>query len=129
MSIGQRIKELRVSKKLSQKELAEKLGVSRGNVGDWESEKSKPGADALLALSRFFGVTADWLLSGEEQPRNARISVHAIGDDFTPHEVEFLAKVRQLSKENRIKVEGIVEGLLISQDNYSQQSRAGTSSR
>ena len=52
------LKQLRAKKGVSQLELAKAIGVSNGNVGDWERGRSKPGYDALIALSRFFEVSA-----------------------------------------------------------------------
>ena len=56
------LRDLRAKKHLSQKQLAEIVGVSPGNVSDWESGKTKPGYAALAALSRCFEVSADYLL-------------------------------------------------------------------
>ena len=56
------LKQLRAKKGVSQLELAKAIGVSNGNVGDWERGRSKPGYDALIALSRFFEVSAGRLL-------------------------------------------------------------------
>lgn len=56
------LRNLRAMKNLSQKKLAEILGVSPGNVSDWESGKTKPGYVALAALARCFEVSADYLL-------------------------------------------------------------------
>lgn len=56
------LKDLRAQTGVSQTELAQALGVSNGNVGDWERGRSKPGYIALAGLSRFFGVSADYLL-------------------------------------------------------------------
>ncbi len=56
------LRDLRARKRLSQKQLAEIVGVSPGNVSDWESGKTKPGYVALAALSRCFEVSADYLL-------------------------------------------------------------------
>lgn len=56
------LKELRAQKGLSQGQLAKAIGVSPGNVGDWESGKSKPGYNALAGLARIFEVSADYLL-------------------------------------------------------------------
>ncbi|MBP1995581.1 helix-turn-helix domain-containing protein [Paenibacillus eucommiae] len=52
MNIGARIKELRGKSRINQEQLAENIKVSRGNVGDWERGRAKPGADALLSLWR-----------------------------------------------------------------------------
>lgn len=56
------LKELRAQKGMTQGQLAKAAGVSPGNVGDWESGKSKPGYNALASLARIFDVSADYLL-------------------------------------------------------------------
>lgn len=56
------LKELRSQKGCSQKKLAQEVGVSPGNISDWESDRNKPGYNALISLARFFGVSADYLL-------------------------------------------------------------------
>ncbi len=66
MEIGERIKHLREESRITQAELAKEIGVSPGNVGDRERGRAKPGFDALLALSRFFQISVDWLMTGED---------------------------------------------------------------
>lgn len=56
------LKELRAKNGMTQGQLAKAAGVSPGNVGDWESGKSKPGYNALASLTRIFDVSADYLL-------------------------------------------------------------------
>lgn len=56
------LKELRAQHGLTQGQLAKAARVSPGNVGDWESGKSKPGYNALASLARIFDVSADYLL-------------------------------------------------------------------
>lgn len=62
------LKELRAQQGMTQSQLAKAAGVSPGNVGDWESGKSKPGYNALAALARIFEVSADYLLELETPP-------------------------------------------------------------
>ncbi len=70
MTFGERITELRKSKGLSQEDLAEQLGVSRQSVSKWETGVSTPDTDKAIAMSRLFGVTADFLLTGESNNPN-----------------------------------------------------------
>ena len=56
------LKDLRAKNGYTQGQLAKMLGVSPGNVGDWETGKSKPGYSALASLARIFEVSADYLL-------------------------------------------------------------------
>ena len=65
-TLAQRILNQRRARGLSQEELAEQVGVSRQAVGKWESGQSQPDLDKVIALSRFFEVSCDWLLTGRE---------------------------------------------------------------
>lgn len=56
------LKSLRTQRGLSQGQLAKEVGVSTGNIGDWEIGRSKPGYSALVSLARYFGISADYLL-------------------------------------------------------------------
>ena len=62
------LKDLRTKTGLTQGQLAKAAGVSPGNVGDWETGKSKPGYNALAALARIFDVSADYLLEIDTPP-------------------------------------------------------------
>ena len=64
MNVPERIQELRRQKGISQEELANELGVSRQAVSKWESGQSFPELDNIVALSDFFGISADYILKG-----------------------------------------------------------------
>jgi transcriptional regulator with XRE-family HTH domain len=66
MSMGTRIKELRKGKNLSQTELAEFLEIHLNTMSKIESDKSDISGEELKKLSDFFGVSADYLLTGKE---------------------------------------------------------------
>lgn len=70
-TLGARIQAHRRRMGLSQEQLAERLGVSRQAVSKWELDESLPELDKALALCRVFGVSADMLLQGCEEPRPA----------------------------------------------------------
>lgn len=112
-SIGSRIKALRTAVKISQEELADSINVSRGNVGDWERGRAKPGAEALISLSRYFNVSVDWILTGREfeSREDARIFVQSV-IEASPEELELLAKIKQLSDKDRGKIEGYIDALI-----------------
>ena len=69
-TIGTRLKIIRESKNLSIPQVSEKTGISKGNLSTIENNKSKPSADALMKLSKLYGVTTDWILFGETQGEN-----------------------------------------------------------
>lgn len=68
MKLNEKIAYYRRQEKLSQEELAARVGVSRQAVSKWELGEASPDVNKLLALSRAFGVTADHLLNDEEGP-------------------------------------------------------------
>ncbi|MBQ6850556.1 MAG: helix-turn-helix transcriptional regulator [Oscillospiraceae bacterium] len=66
MEFNKKLQELRKQKGLTQEELAETLFVSRTAISKWESGRGYPNIDSLKVISKFFGVTIDELLSGDE---------------------------------------------------------------
>ena len=66
MELNEKLQALRKQKGLTQEELAEMLYVSRTAVSKWESGRGVPNIESLKAISEFFSVSLDDLLSGEE---------------------------------------------------------------
>ena len=66
MTFGEIIKKLRTDKGLTQDELAEKIYVTRTAISKWESGRGFPNIESLKAISKYFSVSLDELLSGEE---------------------------------------------------------------
>ncbi len=58
---GERLKELRHEKKLTQQQLAKELNVSGNTIYAWETSKQEPSMAALLTLSTIFNVSLDYL--------------------------------------------------------------------
>lgn len=66
MEFHEKLQELRKQKGLTQEQLASALYVSRTAISKWESGRGYPGIDSLKAISAFFNVSIDDLLSGSE---------------------------------------------------------------
>lgn len=67
--IGKRIREERLSKGLSQDVLAEKLGMKRANISNYEAGRVVPPGSILLEMSRIFDVSTDYLLGLTDNPK------------------------------------------------------------
>ncbi|MFZ7101074.1 MAG: helix-turn-helix domain-containing protein [Peptococcaceae bacterium] len=67
MNFAQKIQHLRKEQNLSQKQLANKLGISKQSVSKWESEQSVPGLNKVVLLSKIFDVTTDYLLKDHNE--------------------------------------------------------------
>lgn len=99
-TIGERIKALRKRENLSGQELAEIIGKSKGNISGYENGKFEPSAQTITALCRYFHISADWLLFGDEfQNQNAPPGV-----PLNDKEQELLETFRQLSAEGQREI-------------------------
>lgn len=65
--LGDTLKYLRLSKKLSRKDIEQKLGITERNIKSYELGTSKPSLDVLVKLADFYEVSTDYLLGREEQ--------------------------------------------------------------
>jgi transcriptional regulator with XRE-family HTH domain len=67
-SFGQKLKELRISKKLTQEDLAKALNLkygtnfNKGMISKWENDKEEPRISSVRYLAHFFNVSLDELL-------------------------------------------------------------------
>ncbi len=66
MEFNKKLQELRMNKNLTQEELAEILYVSRTAISKWESGRGYPNIESLKAISKYFSVSIDELLSSDE---------------------------------------------------------------
>ncbi len=91
------LKELRKKNGLTQAQLAKAVDVSPGNVGDWETGKSKPGYNALIALARIFEVSADYLLELDTIKEKGQETTLSI----TIEETNLVLGFRELSNDDK----------------------------
>ncbi len=63
-SLGRRIRELR-GFNMTQQEFALRIGVAQSHLSALERGEREPGAAVLLAISREFGKSVDWILTGQ----------------------------------------------------------------
>ena len=61
-SFGDRLKELRKSKKLTQVQVSEMIGVQQGTYSRWENGTLEPNLEAVVKLAKLFDTTTDYLL-------------------------------------------------------------------
>lgn len=98
MSIGKIIAELRKERGISQKHLAEMIGISQAAIAKIELERNEATSATIRKIATFFDVSADYLL-GLEDDFGARTSPNAapMGDSMTADERELIADFRRLS--------------------------------
>ncbi len=69
LNFGEKIKQLRKSRDLTQEALADALGISAQSVSKWECAYGYPDITQLPAIANFFGVTIDELLNNDKDGR------------------------------------------------------------
>ncbi len=67
MTFGENFRKLRREARLSQNEVAEKLGIYQSNVSDWENDVSRPEYEKLIQLARLYDCSIAELLGVEEK--------------------------------------------------------------
>lgn len=67
MTLGQKLKELRSLKGLTQKDLADKLHVSFQTVSKWENGENEPDISTLKELATLFNCSVDYLIGSEKE--------------------------------------------------------------
>lgn len=65
MSVASRTKELRDSLGLTQQKFADRLGITRGAVANWDLDRSDPSDAVISLICREFNVREAWLRDGE----------------------------------------------------------------
>ena len=68
-AVSKNLKEIRQAKGLTQDQLAEALHVTRQAVSNWETGRSEPDIETLLALAEALDTSADALIYGPEPPK------------------------------------------------------------
>lgn len=92
------ISELRKEKKLTQKELAEKINVSDKAVSRWETGKGYPDVTSLVSLSEYFDVSVNELLAGK------RLTVEDIKETADENLISVFEQVQKNKKQQNLQV-------------------------
>lgn len=70
MNLGNRLKELRLEKNISQQKLADYLLISRQAISNWETGRTQPDLDTLLKLAEYYHMSIDTLLAQSKENEN-----------------------------------------------------------
>lgn len=84
LTFGEKIKQARKQKNLTQKQLADLIGAAHNSISDWENNKNKPDPDTIELLCGILKITPNYLLASTE-------------DDFSPKEKALMKKYRFIS--------------------------------
>ncbi len=115
MKFNTRLKELRLTNGLTQKELAKVIGVGRTTISEYESGKIVPKQDGLLKIANHFNVSVDYLTGVSNEPTTQKDNASAL-DDVLNHIHHFILTKDDLSYNGEIltlKQKIIIDKLII----------------
>lgn len=96
-TMGQRIRSLRKSKKLTQAQLAKIAGVSSPAVTEWEKDGYSPKSESLEAIAEYFGVTTSYLIRGVS---TGGLQSSGVNDPKKPQHMNFVPPFDLVHSEN-----------------------------
>ena len=111
-TVGERIVFLREEREISQKELAEKIGITAASLSRYENNIYDPKGNIIYSLTKCLNTSADFLL-GLTPNYNSVPNEHPI----TTEEYLFLQKYKKLSNTNKVRIDERVTTLLELQTN------------
>ena len=80
MSVASRTKELRDSLGLTQQKFADRLGITRGAVANWDLDRSDPSDAVISLICREFNVREAWLRDGEGEMLEVKPRAEELGE-------------------------------------------------
>jgi len=91
-------KRIMRERKITQQELADRLGITRGALGHWLTGKRIPRYESICAMSRILGVPVTQLTEPD-------------ADAPTPQELELLRDIRLLSGADKAMIQSLIKSL------------------
>ncbi len=110
---GDRLRELRKNKNLSQEQLGSILNVSANAVYSWENNRTQPSIEAIKQIAEYFNVTTDYLLNFTQEDydniEKLKIALKEAGmwnydiDDMSKEDLEKAMDIVQTLKRHKNK--------------------------
>lgn len=128
--MGERIKELRRAKGLTQQQFADRIGVKRNTIANYEIGRNDPVDSIVSLICREFGVSEEWLRTGSGDmfvaaPVSELDALAAKYPNMTHETYVLIEKLLSMSVEDQNVISGfmrkVVSGFMPDVDNHSRQ--------
>ena len=96
---NENLKIARERKGLSQKDIAEGIGVAKSTYSLYESGNREPNVQTIKKIADLLNVSADELLGIDDEPQT--IAAHFDGDEYTEEELDEIKKFAEFVKSKR----------------------------
>lgn len=107
--IGKIIKDLRKEIGCTQNKLADILGITQDSVSLWENGKRIPDTQYIIAMAKFFDVSADYLLGLNNEYQNLQIPKEKKLLGLTLDENRLLKNYRAMSEKQKALLEQYID--------------------
>ena len=121
--LNKKLKELRIEKKLTQKELAQMLSITIPTLSHWECAYQEPSYDDLISICNFFNVSTDYLL-GRTDELGSVVMPSPTAPTLADDERKLLDYYGQMSHPMKIRVIAYCEGMLSTGQNAASKRNA-----
>ncbi len=112
MELAETLKNLRIEKNLTQKQLGEILKIGQATVACYESGLREPHIVSLIAYADFFECSIDYLVGRSDDFGNVIVDKGKGSAHFlTAEEAELIKNFRNLSKNDKSRLAGYIDGL------------------
>lgn len=109
--MGENIKEIvaknllyyRKKNKITQKELADKLGVKHNAISAWENGVNSIDIDTLFQVCKIFGITVNDMYDIKNSPNPNTLAAHFDGEEYTESELNEIRQFAEFVKNKRAK--------------------------
>lgn len=108
MTFGEKLKTARKTKKLTQEQLGEKIGVKGNTVSDWEHDKSRPDMDTVELLCGILDLAPSFIM-GSKSEEEYGVLFGKIAADIEL--IDLIEKYQSLSIEDKKAVRQIISSL------------------
>lgn len=98
-NFNENLKAARERRNMSQKEVAEGIGVAKSTYSLYESGNREPNVPTIKKIADFLNVSADDLLGINDEPQT--IAAHFDGDEYTEEELEEIKQFAEFVKNKR----------------------------
>ncbi len=100
------LKHLRQTEGISQKQLAESIGVSQQSINKYENHKIEPDIDTMIALAEYFQTSVDYLVGHTEVRRKIEETATC---ELNAEELFLVESYRSLSRKRKDSIRSIID--------------------
>ena len=108
MTFGEKLKNARKSKKMTQENLAKTIGAKHNSVSDWENDKSKPDMDTVELLCGVLDINPTYLMGAKSEDEYGNIVGNLMNE---PDILDMIEDYKQLMDDDKKAIRQIISSL------------------